>query len=96
MQIKTDIPKDIRFDPAAGTFDALVTLHTEQGAHRYAVSCAGHIDMPIAFAALKLTQQAKAHHNARTGLRSSNVVARSQTAQPLPSWSHQASLPRVA
>lgn len=91
MQIKTNIPKDIRFDPISGTFQALVTLITDSGAYRYPCSCDGHIDMPLPLAALKLTQQAKARHAANDDLRSFQRAG-GQTNL----WSEQAPLPRAA
>lgn len=96
MQIKTNIPKDISYDPTTGAFMALVTVQTDSGAYRYPCTCPGPIDMPMAFAALKLTQQAKARHANHDDLHSFRCAEAPRAGRPTPLWSYKASLPLVA
>jgi|GEM_PF-505609 hypothetical protein len=69
MQTTPLSPGAVRYNPQTNAFEALVTIQTLTGTHRYPCSFEGSLKMPLTTAAHKLTQQAKRLHAAKAGLR---------------------------
>ena len=73
MLIKTPSEDTITYNPATNAFEALVTIHTQGTATSYPCAIDGHLTMPLATAAFKLTQQAKQRHKAQDDLHTKHL-----------------------
>lgn len=82
MQVKTATPEHVHYNPANGSFEALVTLHTDTGTYRYPCAFEGPLNMPLTIAAHRLSQQAKQRHAARDDLRARTPVGSDQATVP--------------
>ncbi|MEM7521103.1 MAG: hypothetical protein AAF307_08690 [Pseudomonadota bacterium] len=91
MQITTQPIQNIRFDPANGTYEALVVIETAGATYRYPCGVTGDVNLPLEAAAGALAEQAMSRHKNRSDLYSFALLK-----GPRVSRSGPVALPRAA